>query len=99
MLTIETGSKKEIDCLEVRVGKKTHNIPLTNSMPLSVGRKLRKVRKMPEDDRNVEFIDILEDFIEECLGEDAEQLTVGDLNAIIEAWFDASKDDGVSAGE
>lgn len=99
MLTIATGSNKKIDCLEVKVGKNTHKIPLGKDVPISLAREMRKVRKLPSEERDSAMFDVLTDFIETCMGEDAELLTMGDLNDIVAAWGEESNKLGVDAGE
>ena len=99
MVEIQTDSKRKLDCLEVKVGKNKHMIPLGKDVPLSFAMKMRRVRKLPEEERGNEFFDLLVEFILSYMGEDADALTIGDINSIVEAWHLGSEEDGVTEGE
>ena len=99
MVEIQTDSKRNLDCLEVKVGKNKHMIPLGKDVPLSFAMKMRRVRKLPEEERSDEFFDLLVGFILSYMGEDADALTIGDINKIVEAWHLGSEEDGVTEGE
>lgn len=70
------------DCLEIRIGEKTYNMPLANCMPLKVLKKITK-------DADVEtIINVLSAYIPEDV---LDELSVTDVKAILEAWGNASK--------
>lgn len=79
------------DCLEIRIGEKTYNMPLANCMPLKILKKLTK-------DADVETIlEILNNYIPEKV---TDELSVVDVRNIFEAWGAASKElSGIESGK
>lgn len=83
-----TLKKHEIECLTVKIGDSAYNIPLGNSL------KFKELKKLSDNDEIIKFF-------EKYLGAEVmDELTAGDLKAIIEAWSDATqKASGAKMGE
>lgn len=83
MITID--KTKDIEVIEVAIGKKTYKIPLAKYLPYKAIKKLRNKEESNADS----IIEILSEFIPiEVLDE----LTMQQITQIIEAWSDASQD-------
>lgn len=84
MITID--KTKDIEVIEVAIGKKTYKIPLAKYLPYKAIKKLRSKEESNADS----IIEILSEFIPiEVLDE----LTMQQITQIIEAWSNASTDD------
>lgn len=84
MITID--KTKDIEVIEVAIGKKTYKIPLAKYLPYKAIKKLRS----KEENNADSIIEILSEFIPiEVLDE----LTMQQITQIIEAWSNASTDD------
>lgn len=93
MAQVKLGNKQydKKDCLEIRVGEKTYNMPLANCMPLKILKRLTK-------DADVDIIlEILNNFIPEDI---TDEMSVQDVKVIFEAWGAASKEmGGIDSGK
>lgn len=75
---------KEVEIIEVAIGKKTYNVPLAKYLPYKAIKKLRNKNDIDS------VVEILSQYIPMEVLED---LTMEQLTAIIEAWGSASKGD------
>lgn len=83
MITID--KTKDIEVIEVAIGKKTYKIPLAKYLPYKAIKKLRS-----KEENNLDsIIEILSDFIPIDV---LENLTMQQITQILEAWSDASQD-------
>ena len=83
MITID--KTKDIEVIEVAIGKKTYKIPLAKYLPYKAIKKLRN-----KEENNLDsIIEILSDFIPINV---LENLTMQQITQILEAWSDASQD-------
>lgn len=83
MITID--KTKDIEVIEVAIGKKTYKIPLAKYLPYKAIKKLRS-----KEENNLDsIIEILSDFIPINV---LENLTMQQITQILEAWSDASQD-------
>lgn len=83
MITID--KTKNIEVIEVAIGKKTYKIPLAKYLPYKAIKKLRS-----KEENNLDsIIEILSDFIPIDI---LENLTMQQITQILEAWSDASQD-------
>lgn len=83
MITI--NKTKDIEVIEVAIGKKTYKIPLAKYLPYKAIKKLRS-----KEENNLDsIIEILSDFIPIDV---LENLTMQQITQILEAWSDASQD-------
>jgi hypothetical protein len=83
MITID--KTKDIEVIEVAIGKKTYKIPLAKYLPYKAIKKLRS-----KEENNLDsIIEILSDFIPIDI---LENLTMQQITQILEAWSDASQD-------
>lgn len=83
MITID--KTKDIEVIEVAIGKKTYKIPLAKYLPYKAIKKLRN-----KEENNLDsIIEILSDFIPIDV---LENLTMQQITQILEAWSDASQD-------
>lgn len=73
---------KEVEIIEVAIGKKTYNVPLAKYLPYKAIKKLRNKNDIDS------IIDILSQYIPI---EVIDELTMEQISAIIEAWGNASK--------
>ena len=79
------------DCLEINIGDGKYMMPLANSMPLKV---LKKLTKGADVDT---ILNILNNYIPE---EVTDELSVTDVKTIFEAWGSASKElGGIESGK
>lgn len=84
MITID--KTKDIEVIEVAIGKKTYKIPLAKYLPYKAIKKLRN-----KEENNLEsIIEILSDFIPINV---LENLTMQQISQILEAWSNASTDE------
>lgn len=74
---------KEIEVIEVAIGKKTYEVPLAKYLPY---KQLKKLKDKSDLDS---IIEVLGKYIPVEVLED---LNIQQLTSIIEAWGDASKD-------
>ena len=74
---------KEIEVIEVAIGKKTYEVPLAKYLPY---KQLKKLKDKSDLDA---IIEVLGKYIPVEVLED---LNIQQLSSIIEAWGDASKD-------
>lgn len=82
MITID--KTKDIEVIEVAIGKKTYKIPLAKYLPYKAIKKLRS-----KEENNLDsIIEILSDFIPIDI---LENLTMQQITQILEAWSDASQ--------
>ena len=82
MITID--KTKDIEVIEVAIGKKTYKIPLAKYLPYKAIKKLRN-----KEENNLEsIIEILSDFIPIDV---LENLTMQQITQILEAWGNASQ--------
>lgn len=82
MITID--KTKDIEVIEVAIGKKTYKIPLAKYLPYKAIKKLRN-----KEENNLEsIIEILSDFIPINV---LENLTMQQITQILEAWGNASQ--------
>lgn len=82
MITID--KTKDIEFIEVAIGKKTYKIPLAKYLPYKAIKKLRN-----KEENNLEsIIEILSDFIPINV---LENLTMQQITQILEAWGNASQ--------
>lgn len=85
-----TLKRKEVECLKVNIDGKSYMIPLGKSLP---------IRKLSKMDRQEEVMK----FFEEHLGAEVmDTLTTDDFKSIVDAWAEATKEqggDGQSLGE
>lgn len=82
MITID--KTKDIEVIEVAIGKKTYKIPLAKYLPYKAIKKLRS-----KEENNLDsIIEILSDFIPI---DTLENLTMQQITQILEAWSDASQ--------
>lgn len=83
MITID--KTKDIEVIEVAIGKKTYKIPLAKYLPYKAIKKLRS-----KEENNLDsIIEILSDFIPIDI---LENLTMQQITQILEVWSDASQD-------
>ena len=73
---------KEVEVIEVAIGKKTYTVPLAKYLPYKAIKKLRNKNDLDS------IVDVLAQYIPM---EVLDELTVQQLTAIIEAWGNASK--------
>lgn len=73
---------KEVEVIEVAIGKKTYTVPLAKYLPYKAIKKLRNKNDLDS------IVDVLAQYIPM---EVLEELTVQQLTAIIETWGNASK--------
>lgn len=84
MITID--KTKDIEVIEVAIGKKTYKIPLAKYLPYKAIKKLRN-----KDESNADsIIEILSEFIPM---EVLDELTMQQISQILEAWSNASTDE------
>lgn len=84
MITID--KTKDIEFIEVAIGKKTYKIPLAKYLPYKAIKKLRN-----KDESNADsIIEILSEFIPM---EVLDELTMQQISQILEAWSNASTDE------
>ena len=82
MITID--KTKDIEVIEVAIGKKTYKIQLAKYLPYKAIKKLRN-----KEENNLEsIIEILSDFIPINV---LENLTMQQITQILEAWGNASQ--------
>jgi hypothetical protein len=84
-----TLKRKEVECLKVNIDDKSYLIPLGKSLPI------KTLSKMDNQEEVVRFF-------EEHLGKEVmDTLTANDFKSIVEAWSEATKEqgDGSSLGE
>lgn len=73
---------KEVEVIEVAIGKKTYTVPLAKYLPYKAIKKLRNKNDLDS------IVDVLAQYIPM---EVLEELTMQQLTTIIEAWGNASK--------
>ena len=84
MITID--KTKDIEVIEVAIGKKTYKIPLAKYLPYKAIKKLRN-----KDESNADsIIEILSEFIPMDV---LDELTMQRISQILEAWSNASTDE------
>jgi hypothetical protein len=84
MITID--KTKDIEVIEVAIGKKTYKIPLAKYLPYKAIKKLRS-----KDESNADsIIEILSEFIPMDV---LDELTMQQISQILEAWSNASTDE------
>lgn len=84
MITID--KTKDIEVIEVAIGKKTYKIPLAKYLPYKAIKKLRS-----KDESNADsIIEILSEFIPM---EVLDELTMQQISQILEAWSNSSTDE------
>lgn len=82
MLTLD-NKNKEIEVIEVAIGKKTYKLPLAKYLPYKAIKKLR----------NKNDLDSILEVISEYIPMDIlENLTVDEIGQIITVWGNTSKD-------
>ena len=68
-------------------GKKTYELPLLSSMPISTIREFAKASAIEDEDaRNVALLDVELKMLRDNIGDVADKLTTGQVTAIFEAW-------------
>lgn len=87
MREITLGNKKTVDVLNVTIGDAVYSVPLMGSM------KLKDASRLDTQERIMAF------FLKYIPKKVMEDLTVDDVNALINAWSAESEKNGAKPGE
>ena len=87
--------------MEFTIGKskKIHNLPLAASMPMSVAVRFAEIAALDEDAQGAESAKLQLELLRRYVGEEAEQLTSGQVAEIFNAWAEESNAQGATPGE
>ena len=88
--------------LEVHIEgvKKSYRIPLANSLKMGDAMALRRVTKLPKKQRDEGFLDAFYEIVCRYVPQKyIDGLSMEEFSQLVEAWNDASNEDGVGLGE
>ena len=87
MREITLGNRKEIEVLKVNIGEESYTVPLAGSL------SVKEANAINSEEKAVAF---LQKHIPKKV---LENLTVDDLNALVNAWYGESTKNGAKVGE
>ena len=100
MLTFGTEEKLETLDFMLAGDDTVYHLPLGKGMPFSQIRKLATVAAIKDpDEKSAKALEVEGDILRTVLGDKVDNLPVGIISEIFDAWNKASSDNGAELGE